>query len=74
MAHSMSNTASRSFRHIDELKGGCDMFAKVYALFLHSGNIPSSLEDEIRRLEQQQNQHVVEDEEEQCRGEYLLCM
>ena len=54
----------KPFRHIDELKHRSDTFAAAYALFLQSGNIPPSLEDDIRRLEQQQSQHMVENEED----------
>ena len=44
------------FRHVDELKGTCSTFVEAYAIFFHSGNVPPSLEDDIDRLEQQQNQ------------------
>ena len=53
----------KPFRHIDELKDRSDTFAEAYALFLQSGNVPPSLEDDIRRLEEQQSQHMVENEE-----------
>ena len=39
------------FCHQDELLGGETTFAAAYADFLRSGNIPSSLEDNIYRLE-----------------------
>ena len=54
----------KAFRHVDELKDGCATFAEAYAVFLQSGNVPPSLEDDIRRMEQQQSQHTEETEEE----------
>ena len=38
------------FRHVDHLKGSYASFAEAYAIFLQSGNVPSSLEDDIQRL------------------------
>ena len=49
------------FRQVQELLGDCDTYAAAYAIFLQSGNVPSSLEDDIYRL-QQQNQHPEEEE------------
>ena len=54
----------KPFRRVDQLKGECDTFAAAYAIFLQSGNVPPSLEDDIRRLEQQQRHHTEEDEED----------
>ena len=42
------------FHHIDQLKGSSDTFAEAYAIFLQSGNVPPSLEDDIRRLSEHQ--------------------
>ena len=50
------------FRHVDELKGDCDSFAAAYALFLQSGNVPSSLEDDMERLRQHQTEQDNDDE------------
>ena len=54
----------KPFRHIEELKGVCATFAEAYAVFLHSGNIPPSLEDDIHRLEQQENQTTENDDQD----------
>ena len=57
----------KPFRHINELKGQCDSFAAAYAIFLQSSNVPPSLEDDIRRLEQQvRNTENDEDYTEVC--------
>lgn len=50
----------KSFHAIEELQGDCISYAAAYAIFLQSGSIPPSLEDDIHRLEQQ-NQHSDED-------------
>ena len=42
------------FRHVDVLKGTCESFTEAYAIFLQTDNVPSSLEDDIRRLTEQQ--------------------
>ena len=52
------------FRHQDELLGGETTFAAAYADFLWSGNIPSSLEDDIYRLQQLLQQPAEEDNTE----------
>jgi ATP-dependent DNA helicase PIF1 len=52
------------FRHRDELLGGETTFAAAYADFLWSGNIPSSLEDDIYRLEQLSQLPTEEDNSE----------
>ena len=49
------------FRHQDELLGDETTFSATYANFLQSGNIPSSLEDDIYRLEQMS--HLPSEEE-----------
>ena len=51
------------FRHVEEVKGAFRTFAEAYASFLHSGNIPPSLEDDIHRLEQLQNQTTEDDQD-----------
>ena len=53
----------KPFRHVDELKADLNTFAEAYTLFLHSGNIPPSLEDDIHRLEQQQHQTTEDDQD-----------
>ena len=47
------------FRHVDQLKGSCETFTEAYTIFLQSGNVPPSLEDDIRRLNEQ---HHLEEE------------
>ena len=65
----------KPFRHVDELKGVCDMFAVAYTIFLLPGNVPPSLEDDIRRLEQQQRHHTEENEEDNREVHvYIHCM
>ena len=52
------------FRQINQLKGECDSFTEVYAIFLQSGNVPSSLEEDIQRLTAaQQEEHDDSNEE-----------
>ena len=51
----------KPFRRQDELLGDCDTYAAAYFIFLQSGNIPLSLEDDIHRL-QQEHQANSEDE------------
>ncbi len=43
----------KPFRQQEELLGGCDSYAAAYAVFLQSGNLPPSLQNDIHRLEQQ---------------------
>ena len=40
----------KPFRHEDELLNTQDTFAKAYEVYLMSGNIPQSLQDDIQRL------------------------
>ncbi len=51
------------FRLVDDLKGSNDTFTAAYAIFLQSGNIPQSLEEDIRRLEEHRNEQIEEDDE-----------
>ena len=51
----------KPFRQEQELLGEVDTYAVAYAAFLQSDNVPPSLEDDIHRLEQQ-NQHPSDDE------------
>ena len=44
----------RPFREYQQLKAGCDTFAEAFAGYLQSGGIPPSLEDDLYRLQQQQ--------------------
>ena len=48
------------FRREDELLGECNTFAAAYAVFLQSGDIPPSLEDDIHILEEH-SQHASDD-------------
>ena len=41
------------FCHINQLKGTHVTFSEAYRMFLESVSIPSSLEDDIRRLSNQ---------------------
>ena len=55
----------KPFRQQEELLAGSDTFEAAYASFLQSGNVPPSLEDDIYRLEQQQqSQQPTEDNTE----------
>ena len=42
----------KPYRQEEDLLLGCDTYSHAYALFLRSSNIPPSLEEDIRRLEQ----------------------
>ncbi len=46
----------KPFRHLDTLLAGFETFKEAYADFLGSGNAPTSLEEDINRLEQQTQQ------------------
>ena len=50
----------KSFRVLDDLQAGYATFADAYAVFLQSGHVPPSLEDDIHRLQQ----HSVSSSEE----------
>ena len=56
------------FRHVDQLMGSCDTFTEAYAIFLQSGNVPPSLEDDIRRL----NEHQLAEEDNEDANEVLM--
>lgn len=60
------------FRHINQLKGTCEKFSDAYMIFLQSANIPSSLEDDIRRLSELQMEQD-EDTDEVC-NTVCVCM
>ncbi len=45
-----------------------DTFSEAYAIFLESGNVPPSLEDDIRRL----NEHQLEQDDDDDANEVLL--
>ena len=64
----------KPFRHLGELKGECDTFAAAYSLFLQSGSVPPSLEDDIRRLEQQDRQQTEDDDTQVCVVLHKLCV
>ena len=52
------------FRHQNELLSGNTTFAAAYADFLQSGIIPSSLEDDIHRLQELSEQPSQDDDSE----------
>ena len=54
----------KPFRHITDLLAGCETYAAAYAIFLQSGCIPASLEDDVYRLQQQAQQHSEEENPE----------
>ena len=56
----------KPFRRQQELMGEGDTYATAYAVFLQSGNVPHSLEDDIHRLEQQSQQTSENDSLEVC--------
>ena len=41
---------------MNELLAGSETYAEAYAVFLQSGNVPPSLENDIFRLQQQADQ------------------
>ena len=41
------------FRHVDTLEGACESFSEAYAIFLQTDNVPLSLEEDTRRLNEQ---------------------
>ena len=51
------------FRRLNELLGGDNTFAAAYATFLQSGSIPPSLEEDIHRLQQAEQQTQGDDPE-----------
>ena len=51
------------FRHQSELLGNNSTFTAAYAEFLQSGSIPSSLEDDVHRLQQSSQQPTEDDNE-----------
>lgn len=55
----------KAFRHVEELQGEYNTYSAAYAIFLQSGNVPPSLEDDIHRLEQTQ-QPTNDDNTEVC--------
>ena len=50
------------FRHQSELLGDNTTYIAAFADFLQSGTIPSSLEDDIQRLQQLSNQSSEDDD------------
>ena len=51
-----------NFRQITELLGEHATYAMAYATFLHSATVPSSLEDDVRRLQEQDNEDAADTE------------
>lgn len=60
-----------AFRQQNELLGQADTYTAAYAVFLSSGYVPSSLEDDIYRLDQVNQQTTTDDAEVSI---YLLCV
>lgn len=56
----------KSFRQMSELLAGCETYAEAYAVFLQSGNVPPSLENDIFRLQQQADQLSEDSHSEVC--------
>ena len=54
----------RPFRECCHLLAGFNTHAAAYTHYLQSGNIPSCVEDDIHRLQQQKQQNPVNEEEE----------
>ena len=52
-----------AFRHMSDLLGENDTYAEAYAQMLQSTNLPTSLEEDVRRLEQIGLQSVTEDDD-----------
>ena len=50
------------FRQITELLGENATYAMAYATFLHSATVPSSLEDDVCRLQEQDNEDAADTE------------
>lgn len=48
----------KSFRQISDLLADHNTYTEAYADFLLAGNIPSSLEEDVFRLQQQENEEV----------------
>ena len=46
----------KSFRQMNELLAGCETHTEAYSVFLQSENVPTSLEDDIFRLQQHLHQ------------------
>ena len=57
------------FRHVDQLKGSCETFTEAYTIFLQSGNVPPSLQDDIRRLNEQ---HHLEEEDNEDANKVIM--
>ena len=51
------------FRQVDQLKREYASFTEAYAIFLQSGNVPPSLEDDIQRLTTTHQEESNSDEE-----------
>lgn len=54
----------KPFRCVEELLGGHESYTAAYVEYLQSGSIPTCLEDDLHRLQQQQSEPQDEDEME----------
>ena len=54
----------KPFRDESELKDNYSSFTEAYAHYLHSGNVPPCLQDDIHRLQQQANDNEQQTEDE----------
>ena len=52
-----------TFHQPEELLGEHDTYTAAYATFLHSANVPPSLEEDVFRLDQQSQQSAQDDTE-----------
>ena len=57
----LSLITHKPFRRLSELLAGRDTYAETYRIYLQSENIPSSLADDIYRLQQYTQDQCVED-------------
>ena len=55
----------KPFRHLQDLLSGFPTYAEAYASFLQSGVVPPCLEDDVHRLEQQENSDQSPNDDEQ---------
>ena len=53
-----------AFRQISDMLGENDTYAAAYAQILQSTNLPPSLEEDVRRLEQIESQSLSEDDDD----------
>ena len=61
----------QTFRQVEDLLGGCETFKCAYATYLQSGNVPSSLADDIHQLEKALSNDQQAEDEEVCVMSFL---